>query len=173
MLSIYFNEEHLYCGVSRWLNRLRILCCHCCGADLIPGPRTSICHGHGQKRKERIKQKHLCCGLGNYHDMVSLKSLKNSKKKRNTLHRGTLQMYEQTQTESPGLPHSALVALPALLPDAKVVWRLTWRHAIIQYLYSLTSGRHCKGVNNSKSHGSSPAEDPLKRTNTLKPGKVQ
>lgn len=42
-------------GVSLWHRRLRIPCCHCsgsgsnCGAGLIPGPETSVCHGHGQK----------------------------------------------------------------------------------------------------------------------------
>ena len=43
-------------GVPWWHSRLRIQCCHCCGSDhccglgLIPGPRTSICHGSSQKK---------------------------------------------------------------------------------------------------------------------------
>ena len=37
--------------------------CHCCGLDcccgagLIPGPRTSACHRHGQKKQNKNKDK--------------------------------------------------------------------------------------------------------------------
>ena len=27
--------------------------CHCCGAGWLPGPGTSICRGHGQKKKKK------------------------------------------------------------------------------------------------------------------------
>uniref|UniRef100_A0A8D1NRS6 Epidermal growth factor receptor pathway substrate 15 n=1 Tax=Sus scrofa TaxID=9823 RepID=A0A8D1NRS6_PIG len=43
-------------GVPWWLSRLRIWHCHCggsshcCGVGLIPGPGTSACLGHGQKK---------------------------------------------------------------------------------------------------------------------------
>ena len=43
-------------GVPWWLSRLRIWCCHCCGlghhsgTGSIPGPQTSACYGHGQKK---------------------------------------------------------------------------------------------------------------------------
>ena len=39
-------------------SRLRIWCCHCCGlgpycgTGLTPGPGTSTCYGHGQKKKD-------------------------------------------------------------------------------------------------------------------------
>ena len=42
-------------GVAQWLSGLGIWCYHCydsdcwCGMGLIPGPRTSACHGHSQK----------------------------------------------------------------------------------------------------------------------------
>ena len=55
-------------GVPRWCIELRIQPCHCgsghfCGVASIPGPRTSTCHGHGQKNNDNnlvvsLKMKH-------------------------------------------------------------------------------------------------------------------
>lgn len=53
-------------GVPWWFSGLRIWYCqchggsgHCCGISLIPGPRTSACHGHGKKIK-KLWWKILC-----------------------------------------------------------------------------------------------------------------
>ena len=46
-------------GVPWWCHGLRIQCCHCpgsgcsSGTDSNPGPGTSACHKHGQKKKKK------------------------------------------------------------------------------------------------------------------------
>lgn len=83
-------------------------------------------------------------------------------------------MHEQTQTNSPGLLYSVLAIPPPLLLRCQGCVEIDLEtHRIIQCSYCLISGRHSTGVNNSKSHGSNAAEDALKRTNTMKSGKVQ
>ena len=42
-------------GVLWWLGRLRIWYCHCCGLVSIPGPRTSTCHRHSQRKPQNKK----------------------------------------------------------------------------------------------------------------------
>lgn len=50
------NSKNKCLGVPLWHSRLRIWHSHCrgsghhCGAGSIPGPGTSTCHEHGQKR---------------------------------------------------------------------------------------------------------------------------
>ena len=39
-------------GVPLWLSGLRIQHCHCCGMSLVPGLRSSTCHGQGQKQQK-------------------------------------------------------------------------------------------------------------------------
>ena len=57
------NSKSTCRGVSLWLSRLRIRCCHCCGfgyscgMGYIPGPETSACCGHSQKKKKKKKKK--------------------------------------------------------------------------------------------------------------------
>ena len=48
-------------GVPWWLSGLRIQhchCCdlgHCCGKSSVPGLGTSVCCGHGQKKKKNAE----------------------------------------------------------------------------------------------------------------------
>ena len=63
-----------------WHSRLKIPHCHCCGAGLIPGPRTSTCEGSSwaslprQKKRNNchegvtniLTQKYFKLGLGNH-----------------------------------------------------------------------------------------------------------
>ena len=62
MQTIYEKETE---GIPWWLGRLSIWCCHCChsdyccGAGLIPGAWTSTTLRHGQKTKNKTKQKTL------------------------------------------------------------------------------------------------------------------
>ena len=49
--------ENLH-GVPQWLSGLRIQCCHCCGAGLIPGLGTSAsCGCRQKKKKKKVKKK--------------------------------------------------------------------------------------------------------------------
>ena len=45
--------NNLTLGVSWWLNRIRIGCCHCCGTGLIPGLRTSSSCRSGQTKQNK------------------------------------------------------------------------------------------------------------------------
>ena len=45
-------------GVPLWLSRLRIQCCHCCGASSIPGWGTLHVRGTAKKKKKKKKNHH-------------------------------------------------------------------------------------------------------------------
>ena len=46
-------------GVPSWCGRLRIWCCHCCGAALIPGwEYLHVLSRRGQKKKKKKKKTH-------------------------------------------------------------------------------------------------------------------
>ena len=46
------TEGRYLVGVPLWYSRLSIWQCHCCGVGSIPGPGTSTCHRHHQKKKK-------------------------------------------------------------------------------------------------------------------------
>jgi len=57
------KKKKVIIGGPWWLSRLRIQHCHChgsgyfCGLGSVPGPETSICHGHSKKKKKKKKKK--------------------------------------------------------------------------------------------------------------------
>ena len=48
--SEWSSLKSLQIGVPQ---QLSILCCHCCGLDMIPGPGTSVCHGCSQNKQTK------------------------------------------------------------------------------------------------------------------------